>query len=334
MGGLVTLDDYESAARECIPAPAWEYIHSGAADEHTLKWNREAFSRILLSPRVLSEVRPIDTRVRLLGHELSHPILLAPVAAHSIAHAEGEIATARGARAARAGMVLSSYTSTRVEEVAAVGALPLWFQLYIQERGVTRELVDRVVAAGCTALCVTVDTPTLGARDRMARSGFEYPELPYRTVQPGENACTWDDITWIRGSSKVPVLLKGILHPDDAELGIQAGAAGIIVSNHGARNLDTTPPTIDVLPRVVERVAGRVPVLMDGGIRRGTDVLKALALGANAVLIGRPYIYGLAVGAAEGVAAVVNILKRELEQAMALTGRTTISAVDRSVLWS
>lgn len=334
MGGLVTLDDYESAARECIPAPAWEYIHSGAADEHTLKWNREAFSRILLSPRVLSEVRPIDTRVRLLGHELSHPILLAPVAAHSIAHAEGEIATARGARAARAGMVLSSYTSTRVEEVAAVGALPLWFQLYIQERGVTRELVDRVVAAGCTALCVTVDTPTLGARDRMARSGFEYPELPYRTVQPGENACTWDDITWIRGSSKVPVLLKGILHPDDAELGIQAGAAGIIVSNHGARNLDTTPPTIDVLPRVVERVAGRVPVLMDGGIRRGTDVLKALALGANAVLIGRPYIYGLAVGAAEGVAAVVNILKRELEQAMELTGRTTISAVDRSVLWS
>jgi 4-hydroxymandelate oxidase len=334
MSALVTLDDYEAAARDRIPAPAWEYIHSGAADEYTLKWNREAFSRILLSPRVLSESRPIDTRTRVLGYDLPHPILLAPVAAHSIAHPDGEIATAHGARAAHAGMVLSSYTSKRVEDVAAVGPAPLWFQLYIQERAATRELVDRVVASGCTALCVTVDTPTLGARDRMARSGFTYPELPYRSVQPGENACTWDDVAWIRESSKVPVLLKGILHPDDAELGIQAGAAGIIVSNHGARNLDTTPPTIDVLPRVVERVAGRVPVLLDGGIRRGTDVLKALALGAAAVMIGRPYIYGLAVGGADGVTAVVHILHRELEQAMALTGRTTLASVGRSTLWS
>jgi 4-hydroxymandelate oxidase len=334
VSALVTLDDYEAAARDRIPAPAWEYIHSGAADEYTLKWNREAFGRILLSPRVLSESRPIDTRTRVLGCELPHPILLAPVAAHSIAHPEGEIATARGARAAQAGMVLSSYTSKRVEEVAAAGPVPLWFQLYIQERAATRELVDRVVASGCTALCVTVDTPTLGARDRMARSGFTYPDLPYRSVQPGENACTWDDVAWIRESSKVPVLLKGILHPDDAELGIQAGAAGIIVSNHGARNLDTTPPTIDVLPRVVERVAGRVPVLLDGGIRRGTDVLKALALGAVAVMIGRPYIYGLAVAGADGVTAVVHILQRELEQAMALTGRTTVASVDRSTLWS
>jgi 4-hydroxymandelate oxidase len=334
MSALVTLDDYEAAARDRIAAPAWEYIHSGAADEYTLKWNRKAFSRILLSPRVLSESRPIDTRTRLLGYDLPHPILLAPVAAHSIAHPDGEIATARGARAAHAGMVLSSYTSKRVEEVAAAGPTPLWFQLYLQERAATRELVDRVVASGCTALCVTVDTPTLGARDRMARSGFTYPDLPYRSVQPGENACTWDDVAWIRESSTVPVLLKGILHPDDAELGIQAGAAGIIVSNHGARNLDTTPPTIDVLPRVVERVAGRVPVLLDGGIRRGTDVLKALALGAAAVMIGRPYIYGLAVGGADGVTAVVHILKRELEQAMALTGRTTLASVDRSTLWS
>jgi 4-hydroxymandelate oxidase len=334
MSALVTLDDYEAAARDRIPDPAWEYIHSGAADEYTLKWNREAFNRILLSPRVLSESRPIDTRTRVLGYDLPHPILLAPVAAQSIAHPDGEIATARGARAAQAGMVLSSYTSKRVEEVAAAGPAPLWFQLYIQERAATRELVDRVVASGCTALCVTVDTPTLGARDRMARSGFTYPDLPYRSVQPGENACTWDDVAWIRASSKVPVLLKGILHPDDAELGIQAGAAGIIVSNHGARNLDTTPPTIDVLPRVVERVAGRVPVLLDGGIRRGTDVLKALALGAAAVMIGRPYIYGLAVGGEDGVTAVVHILQRELEQAMALTGRTTLASVDRSTLWS
>jgi 4-hydroxymandelate oxidase len=197
-----------------------------------------------------------------------------------------------------------------------------------------RDLLDRVVAAGCSAVCITVDTPTLGARDRMARSGFEYPELPHRTTQPGENACTWDDVAWTRSAVKVPVLLKGILHPDDADLAIQAGAAGIVVSNHGARNLDTAPSTIEALPRIADRVAGRVPLLVDGGIRRGTDVLKALSYGAAAVLIGRPYVYGLAVAGAEGVSAVIAILRRELEQAMALTGRSSIGAIDRSVIWT
>ena len=227
----------------------------------------------------------------------------------------------------------SRYTSTRVEQVAAIAPRPLWFQLYMQERTVTRDVLHEVVAAGCTGICLTVDTPTLGARDRMARSGFSYPELPYRTVHPGDNACTWDDVTWTRNAVDVPVLLKGILHPDDAELAIEAGAAGIVVSNHGGRNLDTTPPTIEVLPRVIDRVAGRVPVLVDGGIRRGTDVLKALAFGASAVLIGRPYMYGLAVDGSAGVAAVIEILRRELEQAMALTGRASISEIDRSVIW-
>jgi 4-hydroxymandelate oxidase len=331
---LVTLDDYEKAARSCIPGPAWEYIHSGAADEHTLRWNQEAYSSIRLSPRMLNDVRHLDTRVRILGHELKHPIMLAPVAAQTIAHPDGEMATASAARAAGAGMILSSYTAKRVEEVGRVAPETFWFQHYIQERSVMRDLLDRVIAAGCSAVCITVDTPTLGARDRMTRSGFEYPELPHRTTQPGENACTWDDVAWTRDTVKVPVLLKGILHPDDAELAIQAGAAGIVVSNHGARNLDTTPPTIEVLPRIVDRVAGRVPLLVDGGIRRGTDVLKALALGATAVLIGRPYIYGLAIGGVTGVTAIVDILRRELEQAMALTGRATIAAIDRSVIWS
>jgi 4-hydroxymandelate oxidase len=334
MTQLVSLDDYERAAQACMPAAAWEYIHSGAADEHTLRWNREAFARIKLSPRVLNDVRQVDVRVRLLGQELAHPILLAPVAAQSIAHPDAEAATALGARAAGAGVVLSSYTSKHVEDVAAAQPSPLWFQLYMQERALTRELIDRVIAAGCSAICVTVDTPTLGARDRMARSGFQYPELPYRSVQPGENACTWDDIRWIRDAVKVPVVLKGILHPDDAERAIGAGAAGIVVSNHGARNLDTTPATIEVLPRITERVAGRVPVLMDGGIRRGTDVIKALALGASAILIGRPYVYGLAVAGAAGVTAVIDILRRELEQAMALTGRASIQGLDRSLIWT
>jgi 4-hydroxymandelate oxidase len=334
MTTLVTLDDYECAAKSCIPAPAWEYIHSGAGDEHTLRWNREAYGRIRLSPRVLNDVHRLDTRVKLLGEELAHPIFLAPVAAHSIAHAGAEVLVAQGARAAKAGMVLSSYTSTKVEDVAAVGASPFWFQLYMQERAVTRELIARVVETGCTALCVTVDTPTLGARDRMSRSGFVYPDLPYRHVQPGENPCTWDDIGWMRDAANVPVILKGILHPDDAEIAIEAGAAGIVVSNHGGRNLDTVPATIDVLPRVVDRVAGRVPILIDGGIRRGTDVLKALALGATAIMVGRPYVYGLAVAGAEGVTAVIEILRKELEMAMALTGRTSIKDIDRSVIWS
>jgi 4-hydroxymandelate oxidase len=331
---IVTLDDYEQVAKERIAAPAWEYIHSGAADEYTLRWNRDAFAALRLSPRMLCDVRHLNTRVHLLGRDLPHPIFLAPVAALSIAHPDAEVAVARGARASQAGMILSSYTSKRVEDMATAAPDPFWFQLYMQDRTLTADLLARVVAGGCTAVCLTVDTPTLGARDRMARSGFEYPELPYRSVQPGENACTWEDVEWLRRTMTVPVLLKGILHPDDAGRALDAGVAGIIVSNHGARNLDTVPPTIQVLPRIVERVAGRVPILVDGGIRRGTDVLKAIALGATAVLIGRPYVYGLAVAGAEGVQRVVEILRRELELAMALTGRANIAAIDRSVIWS
>jgi 4-hydroxymandelate oxidase len=330
---LVTLDDYEREARGTIGPAAWEYIHSGAADEYTVRWNRDAYARIRLSPRVGRDVTAVDTRCTLLGQPLAHPIMLAPVAAHSLAHPDGEVATADAARETKTGMVLSSYTSRPVEDVLRVGPEPLWFQLYLQERTATKELTSRIASLGFSALCLTIDTPTSGARDRQARAGFEFPELPYRTVEPGDNPCTWDDISWIREAAPIPLVLKGITHPDDAELAVQAGAAAIIVSNHGGRNLDTVPATIDSLPRVAERVAGRVPVLVDGGIRRGTDVLKALALGASGVLIGRPYIYGLAVAGAAGAAAVIEILRRELTQAMALTGRTTIASIDRSVLW-
>ncbi len=334
MTALITLDDYERAARDVIAPPAWEYLNGGAADEHTLRRNRDAFAGVQLAPRVLNDVSRIETGVRLLGHDLAHPILLAPVAAHSLAHAEGEVETARGARTANAGLVLSSYTSRTVEDVAAAGVTPLWFQLYMQERNATEELVTRVVDRGCTAICVTVDTPTAGPRDRQTRSGFDFPPgLPYRTVQPGDNPCTWADIAWIRRAVKVPVILKGILHPDDAELAIVNGAAAIVVSNHGGRNLDTAPATIAALPRVVDQVAGRIPVLVDGGIRRGTDVLKALALGASAVLIGRPYIYGLAVAGAAGVTAVVDILRTELTQAMALCGVSSVGGLTRATIW-
>jgi 4-hydroxymandelate oxidase len=335
MASLVTLDDYERAARPLFAPAAWEYVNGGAADEFTLRRNRDAFNVIQLAPRVLNDVSAIDLRARVLGADLPHPIMLAPVAAHSLAHADAEVGTAIGARAAGAGMMLSSYTSRTVEQVVSTGVSPFWFQLYMQERAVTQDLVTQVVERGCGAICITVDTPNSGPRDRQARAGFDFPEgLPYRTVQPGDNPCTWADVEWIRRASKVPVILKGILHPDDANLAVERGASAIVVSNHGGRNLDTAPATIEALPRVVDRVAGRIPVLFDGGIRRGTDVLKALAFGAAAVLIGRPYVYGLAVAGAAGVTAVVEILKRELEQAMALCGVRELAGITRKLVWT
>jgi 4-hydroxymandelate oxidase len=333
MKPLLTLDDYEAAAEKKIDAAAWAYLTGGGANEVTLRRNREVFERILLAPRVLNDVSAIDTSVTLLGERLPHPIMLAPVAAHSLAHKGGEVETAMGARASGTGMVLSSYTSRRLEDVAATGARPMWLQLYMQERDATDNLVRLAVEKGCSALCITVDTPVLGPRDRQNRAGFEFPELPYRTVDPGNNAVTWNDIDRIRKAVSVPVILKGIMHPDDAELAVKNGAAAIVVSNHGGRNLDTVPSTIEVLPHIAARVGGRIPILVDGGIRRGTDVLKCIAFGATAVMIGRPYVYGLAVKGAKGVADVVGILRKEFEDAMALCGVTKLADVNRQLIW-
>lgn len=334
MTSLVTLDDYERAARAAFAPAAWEYVHSGAGDEHTLRRNRDAFAEVRLNPRVLNDVSRVDTSVRVLGQVLPHPIMLAPVAAQILAHPDAEVGAARGARAAGAGMVLSSYTSRTLEDVVAAGPNPLWFQLYMQERGATRDLVQRAASAGCTAICITVDTPTLGPRDRQARAGFTFPSnLPYQTVHPGDNPCTWADVEWIRKAVSVPVILKGILNPDDAHRARENGAAAIVVSNHGGRNLDTAAASIEALPRVADKVGGQMPVLFDGGIRRGTDVLKALAFGATAVMIGRPYVYGLAVAGAAGVTAVIEILKKELEQTMALCGVANVGAISRELLW-
>ena len=330
---FINLDDYRDAAKATLAPDVWAYIDGGAADEVTLEWNRDAFRMIPLMPRMLNDVSTLDTRVTLLGAELPHPILLAPVASNGIAHPDGEVAAARGAKAQGAGMILSSYTSKRVEEVVKTGVSPLWFQLYFQEKQATRALVEQVADAGVSAICVSVDTPTPGARDRQDRSGFRHPaDLPYMSVTPGNNPCTWDDIAWLRSAVKIPVVLKGILHPDDAELAIEAGASAIVVSNHGGRNLDTAVATIDALPGVADCVAGRIPILLDGGVRRGTDVLKAIALGADAVAIGRPYVHGLAVNGADGVAAVIAMLRRELEMAMALMGRASLAALDRAAI--
>jgi 4-hydroxymandelate oxidase len=330
---LLTLDDYERAARQKMPPTAWEYLASGAADELSVRWNVDAYRSLRLVPRQLRDVSTIDMGVALLGQRLPHPILLAPTACHKLAHPDGEVGSARGARAAKAGMVLSSYSTVPVEQVAREKPSLFWFQLYVQDRAYTERLVRRAVAAGATAIAVTIDTPVAGARNRQERSGFVFPpNLPHISGNRPEHPLTWKDLEWIQRAAGVPILLKGVLHPDDADLAVKAGAAGIMVSNHGGRNLDTALATIDALPPIVDRVAGRVPVIVDGGIRRGTDVLKALANGARAVMIGRPFVHGLAVNGAAGVEAVIEILRRELEMAMALSGCATISSVDRSIL--
>lgn len=350
----VCLADFEPLAKAKMPVMGWEYVSGGAADELTMKWNKEAYQRIRLKPRVLVDVSRLDTRVILFGQEHAYPIILAPTAAQKLTHPEGELATARGASIASAAMVLSSFSNTSLEDVAAVAKKPLWFQLYAQtDHGFTRELVQRAEAGGYRALCLTVDTPITGARNRETRANVKLQSLPNMkglkgfgnesTVQTGsldifssvlDAALSWKDVEWLRSFAKVPLLVKGVLNPDDAHRAVQAGVAGIMVSNHGGRNLDTVPATIDALPQVADKVAGRVPVFVDGGIRRGTDVLKALALGANAVLIGRPYLYGLGAEGEAGVTKVINILQREFAMAMALTGRTTIASIDRSVIWS
>ena len=330
---LLSLADYEQAARQRIDPAAWEYVASGAADEISVRWNVDAYRSIRLVPRQLRDVSTLDTSVTLLGTRLVHPILLAPTACHKLAHTEGEVATARGAHAAGAGMVLSSFSTTPVEQVAAEKPPLFWFQLYVQDRAYTEQLIRRAVAAGATAIAVTIDTPVAGPRNRQQRSGFQFPKnMPHMSGKDPEHPLVWKDLEWIQRTASVPIFLKGVLHPDDAHIGVEAGAAGIMVSNHGGRNLDTALATIDALPAIVDVVDGQVPVIVDGGIRRGTDVLKALASGADAVMIGRPYVHGLAVNGAAGVEAVVGILRRELEMAMMLCGCATLSAADRGIL--
>jgi 4-hydroxymandelate oxidase len=344
-----SLPEIEALARQSMLESVYQWTSGAAADEITLRWNREALDRIRLQPRILVDVSVLDTRTKLLGHELPFPILLAPTGGQGVMHTDGEIATIQGAGRSSALAVISAASSFPIEEIARAASGPFWCQMFIKpDRGRTRSHVERVQGAGCQALCVTVDDPVTGIRDRIWRAEstshniksvnrtgitsakYGPPGARYEPVVPDK--VTWDDVGWLCSFARTPVLLKGVLNPDDAEKAISAGASGLIVSNHGARQLDTVSATIDVLPAIVDRIAGRIPVLVDGGIRRGTDVVKALALGASAVLIGRPYVYGLAVGGAAGVSRVVDILRSELEVAMALTGRPTIASIDQSVL--
>lgn len=334
----------------------WDYVAGGAGDQATLGWNDAAWSRIRLAPRTLVDVSALDTTVELLGRTLTHPIITAPTSRHTSYHPQGEQETVTGVHDAAGLFVLSSLAGTPLDTVAATAAAldqPWWFQLYVQrDRGFTADLVARAVSAGAEALVLTVDTPTLGARDRDKRSnlgspdGVAYPILadaPLRVEDiPAHRRVynpllapdiTWADLEWLVDLSPIPVIAKGVLRPDEATRYVDFGVGGLVVSNHGARNLDTAPATADALPAVVDAVAQRVPVLVDGGIRRGTDVAKALILGASAVLVGRPVIWGLAGYGAAGVTHVIDILRTELEMAMALLGAPDLAALTPDLVW-
>lgn len=353
LGAPVCLADYERLAERALSAQAWAYFAGGSADEITLRWNREAFDRLALAPRILRGGSGGSTLTTLFGRKMAHPILVAPLAYQRLAHADGEHATAIAADAQDALMVLSTQSSITIEEAAKAGATCRWFQLYLQpEREATLELVRRAAEAGFEALVVTADAPVNGVRNREHRTGFQLPagvaavNLPARQAPPTRssdgssivfghfvaNAPTWDDIGWLRGQTSLPIVLKGILSPEDAILAIDHGVDGVIVSNHGGRTLDTAVASLDALPAIATAVAGRVPVLLDGGIRRGTDILKALALGANAVLVGRPIVFGLAVNGAFGVSHVLRLLRDEFEVAMALTGCKSVSEIGPHLL--
>ncbi|CAM3966094.1 alpha-hydroxy acid oxidase [Roseateles saccharophilus] len=356
--GLANLADFEAPAQARVDAKAWAYLNGGAADEITLRANRSAWDAIRLQPRVLRDLGHGHTRVSLLGRELRHPILLAPIAYQRLFHADGELAIAHAAAAQEAGLVLSAQASVTMEDVAApllgdAGTGPLWFQLYWRDdRDFMRALLKRVEAAGYQALVLTVDAPVHGARDRERRAGFRLPE-GIRAVnlggvkkpldlQPGQSAlfdglmpraATWREIDWLRAESPLPLLLKGVTHADDAREALARGVTGFVVSNHGGRALDTLPASAELLPPLRAALGPEVPLLVDGGIRRGTDVLKAMALGANAVLLGRPYVHALAACGALGVAHALRLLRDELEIAMALCGCKTLADAGPALIW-
>lgn len=353
---LVNLADYEKAAGAKMPTIYFDYYASGADDEITLRENHTAYGRLKLHYRVLRGINQVDTTTYLLGQKLSLPILIAPAAFQKLAHPDGEKAMAQAAEQVGTTMILSTVSTTSLEEVAQATSAPLWFQLYMyKDRGITQALIERAAAAGFQAIALTVDTPVFGKRERDIRNQFQLPD--HLTIQnlmssSGERLpaasgsalstyvnemfkmdLSWGDVEWLASITSLPIFLKGVVHPADATAALDYGAGGIIVSNHGGRQLDTSPATIEVLPAIAEVLSGRLPLLVDGGIRRGTDVVKALALGADAVCIGRPALWGLAVNGSAGVTAVFDLLREELERAMALCGVKSIAEITPELIF-
>ncbi|MEP6759111.1 MAG: alpha-hydroxy acid oxidase, partial [Actinomycetota bacterium] len=320
-------------AREVLPAGVFDYVAGGAGAEHTLADNDAAFERTHVWPRVLRRSGSPDPSTELLGMPLAFPVAVAPWAFQSQVHPEGELATARAAAALGTAMCVSSTVLDRLEDIATTEAA-LWWQLYLwRDRDATADLLRRARAAGYRAVVWTVDVPALGLRHRDARSGFTLPVGPAGSPQEFDPAISWDDLGWIRDQVPgMPVLVKGVLRPDDARAAIDHGADGIVVSNHGGRQLDRCPAALDAVPGVVSAVASGVPVLMDGGVRHGVDVLIALALGAAAVLVARPTAWGLAVDGQAGVEAVLGFLRDGFVNAMAIAGCRTVADIDAGLL--
>jgi 4-hydroxymandelate oxidase len=352
----INLAEFEEAARVRLTREAYDYYAGGANDETTLRRNRDAWSETALHYPVLRDVSSRDTSTTILGEKISFPVMVAPTAFHRMACAEGECAAARAAGRAGTTMVVSTLSTTTIEDIAAAATGPLWFQLYVyKDRGATTALIRRAEAAGCRALVLTVDAQVWGRREADVRNNFRLPDgltvanladyakdmfpagipgsgLAAYVSQMLDPSLSWKDLAWLREQTKLPILLKGIVRPDDAKLAVEHGADGVIVSNHGGRQLDTAPATIEALPRVVDAVGGKIPVLIDGGVRRGTDVVKALALGAQAALIGRPILWGLAADGEEGAYRVLELLKAEFDLAMALCGARTVCEIEKSLL--
>jgi 4-hydroxymandelate oxidase len=332
----LTPRDFEAAARERLDPAHYDFFAGGTGDEVTLHANEAAFRRLGLLPRVLRGSSKPQLDRTLLGTRLAMPVLVAPTAFHRLADPDGERATARAVAAAETIMIVSMAATVGIEEVAAAAPeAALWFQLYIQpDLDFTEAVVGRAEAAGCTALVVTVDSPARGRHERDLRNGFlDLPAgLACENLRDGPRVrpivmspeITWEHLDRLRERTALPIVLKGILHPDDARTAVERGVSAIVVSNHGGRQLDTVPATIEVLPDIADAVRGAVPVLLDGGVRRGTDVLKALALGADAVAIGRPVVWGLAAAGEAGVSAVLGLLRTEIEEALVLCGRASV----------
>ena len=355
-GALVNVSDFEREAARRLPQPVLDYYAGGALDEVTLRENRAAYERVALYFRVLAGLRERSLETTVLGRSVSMPVLVAPTAFHRMAHDDGELATARAAAAAGTLMVVSTLSNTDIEDISAASDGPLWFQLYMyKDREATRDLIARVEKTRCSAIMLTVDAPLLGPRERDVRNRFTLPEglsvknllgagkgivakeaggsgLASYVASFLDPSISWKDVEWLQGVTKSPLLIKGIVRADDARRAVAMGVQGIVVSNHGGRQLDTSPATIEALPHVAKAVGDRAEVYVDGGVRRGVDVVKALAYGARAVFIGRPVLWGLAVDGERGVTRVLEILRAEIDNTMALAGCPSVADIDHDLL--
>jgi len=353
---FLNLHEVEALARATLPAATFEYFAGGACDEVTLTENRRAFDELALRYRVLVDVSRREIATSLLGSAVSAPIVVAPMAFQRLAHADGETGMARAAGSLGMLFTASTFSTCSLEEIATAATGPLWFQLYVhQDRGITRDLVQRAAAAGYRALVLTVDVPEIGRRERDERNAFRLtadlrvanfrPQTsePLQGDAPGSHLArfisgmrdpsfSWKDLEWLRSLSDLPLIVKGLVRPDDARTAVKRGVAGIVVSNHGGRQLDTAVAGLHALPAIADAVGDRTVLMMDGGIRRGTDIVKALALGARAVMVGRPVLWGLAVGGEAGACRVLELLRDELDLALALCGTPRLSDLSRDLL--